>query len=65
MFKDKKILLVVGLLVFLFLWFQFRPSLIKKTCAGYASEQACTEYGCNKDKYDFRYDKCLHEKGLK
>lgn len=64
---QQKFGVIIGLLIvaFLFYWFQARPSLIKKSCAGYATEKGCNGDYCSKDKYDFRYDKCLHEKGLK
>lgn len=64
--KDKKLLIVsvitVGL--FLFYWFQLRPTQIRSECdqiAWYRTKEidGDTEY------YDWKYTQCLHSKGLK
>ncbi len=57
--KNKWFVLVIAIVVFLFYWFQLRPSAIRKYCAGRISfSDAIT----GDDTY---YQKCLHEKGLK
>lgn len=61
-----KIVILILVVVGTFYWFQVRPAQIKKECAHYAQKLACDENdgGCEKERYDFRFKKCLSEYGL-
>lgn len=57
-------------LLFLFYWFQWRPSEIRKECFKYAVDKAIKDSGGNdgtfKDEdYEFRLKYCLQREGLR
>lgn len=65
--KRKYILLTIAILLLfptLFYWYEFRPTLIRQECHRYADDISKSGELNNKPRYDFRYEYCLHEKGL-
>lgn len=70
MLKNKKgfiFLLLVIIAGFLFYWFQIRPSKIRSDCgfepvALYNKNETAMSY---QEFYDFYYQKCLNQHGLK
>jgi hypothetical protein len=60
----KKILLIacifIPLLVFLFYWYEWRPSKIRQDC-----DSIAWRISGDFDEYDWKYSQCLHNKGLK
>jgi hypothetical protein len=64
MLSMKRILLValiiVPILIFIFYWYEWRPSKIRSECDSIAWRK--TE---GFDDYDWKYTQCLHNKGLK
>ena len=65
------IFLIVVLLGAWFYWFQFRPSQIRQKCTETArrkfnaSSTGSTELNAGIKKFDFLYELCLRENGLK
>ena len=76
--KNKWFILVVTLILFWFVWFQLRPSLIRQNCQKYAramgnnyfnlefiqNETALRKSQLQQEYMDKAYDRCLHDKGL-
>jgi hypothetical protein len=63
-FKLSIIITILIIITGLFFWYGYRPTHIKKVCATYAKEQACGTDGlCDREKYEFRFTKCLNEDG--
>ena len=66
--KSKNVLLtIVGVAIIaagLFYWFQVRPSTIRSECADIARTKTIKSEGSMK-YYEFHYDFCLNERGLK
>jgi hypothetical protein len=80
--KDKKpnslpwIILAVIIFSFLFYWFQYRPTSIRKRCHELATEAASIKWKKEnahrqeedlyyRNDYDYYYERCLRVKGLK
>ena len=60
---DKKgiyLVLILCSVAFLFYWYEYRPSQIKKQC----NESTVRESGDWEKDYDYIYKKCLHSRGL-
>lgn len=60
-------LIGISVLIFLFLfyWFQIRPSQIKSECTDLALKSATNDEGLyKKSTFDSNYQICLHKKGL-
>lgn len=65
--KIFKLLVLISVIisgVFLFYWFQVIPSEIRKQCDQVAW-QTSSEYFNNREQYNWKYNQCLHSKGLK
>ena len=58
------LLFIVGLGV-LFYWYEWRPSDIRKSCDVIAWEHANKRYSNRSEAYKFKYEQCLHSKGLR
>lgn len=70
--RNKWLLLAIGVLVVLFYWFQIRPAKIRSDCGFQPAMlyEKDTQTGLSagmtyEEFYDFYYEKCLNQKGLK
>lgn len=63
---DRKVIALIVLIicVFIFYWFEIRPSHIRSLCDLIAWNKT-KEIGGGTDHYDWKYSQCLHNKGLK
>lgn len=63
-----KILFILPLIIlgiFLFYWFQIRPSGIRNYCDQVALNKAGSVYESSEiELYDWKYTQCLHSRGL-
>jgi hypothetical protein len=53
-------LILVPVLSFLFYWFEWRPSKIRAECDAIAWDKTV-----GYEDYDWKYEQCLHNKGLR
>jgi hypothetical protein len=61
-------LLILGILLILggvFYWYEYRPSKIRMECNEYADKRSKDGNLNDAERYVFRYNFCLSEKGLK
>jgi len=65
--KNKLALTAVALLLFLFYWFQIRPTIIRKKCfiEAVSSEKEPQTVDYIKESVNFNYKTCIVKNGMK
>jgi hypothetical protein len=59
------ILVILTIIGGAFYWYEYRPSAIRRECNEYADLRSRNGDFNNRERYEFRYNFCLSQKGLK
>lgn len=63
--KDKKILIIIVLILGWFYWFQIRPAQIRKECLNIVRQESKESEKYSRAQATVRYRTCLIDRGMK